>query len=387
MSKLKILGIVSLAIIVLLAIAGFSFYYFYFKPLFEIKPATSQLTTTEYFDQNMVDTMVKYGNNMMKNQSSLAIAIIDNGNVYYYGVERKNDTFSTISNSLYCYQIGSISKVFTSTILAELVVNKEINLDNPIDDYIGFHLNKNLKLTWKELSNHTSGLPSLPNENLIASLSDADNPYVKYDTKWLDSYLKNNIEQDASLNNKHSYSNLGVAVLGNSMGYFKKQSFESLCSQYIFSKYQMNNTFFYETKYKEKVIPSYDIDGSLATIWELKAFNPTGGIVSNVEDMSQFILAQLDSNNRVMQLTQTPTLINSEKESVGLGWFILKSKLNHKVLFHNGSTINYTSSLSIDLDSRKAIVILSNVNHILTKNNFDALNFALLKYINTAKNR
>lgn len=386
MSKLKIFGIVSLAIIALLAVAGFSFYYFYFKPLFNIKPAINQLKTVEYFDQSMLDTLSKYGNKMMKNQTSLSIAIIDNGHVYYYGVERKNDTFSTISNSLYCYQIGSISKVFTSTILAELVVNKEINLDNPIDDYIGFHLNKNLKLTWKELSNHTSGLPSLPNENLIASLSDADNPYVKYDTKWLDSYLKNNIEQDASLNKKHSYSNLGVAVLGNSMGYFKKQSFESLCSQYIFSKYQMNNTFFYEPKYKEKVIPSYDIDGSLATIWELKAFNPTGGIVSNVEDLSQFILAQLDSNNRVMQLTQTPTLINSEKESVGLGWFILKSKLNHKVLFHNGSTINYTSSLSIDLDSRKAIVILSNVNDMLTKNNFDALNFALLKYINTAKN-
>ncbi|MBL7789179.1 MAG: beta-lactamase family protein [Chitinophagales bacterium] len=386
MSKLKIFGIVCIAFIVLAAIAGFIFYFFYLKPLLDIKPAINQLKSTEYFDQSMIDTLSKYGNKMMKNQTSLSIAIIDNGHVYYYGVERKNDTFSTISNSRYCYQIGSISKVFTSTILAELVVNKEINLDNSIDDYIGFHLNKNLKLTWKELSNHTSGLPSLPNENLIASLSDADNPYVKYDTKWLDSYLKNNIEQDASLNKKHSYSNLGVAVLGNSMGYFKKQSFESLCSQYIFSKYQMNNTFFYEPKHKEKVIPSYDIDGSLATIWELKAFNPAGGIVSNVEDMSQFILAQLDSNNRVMQLTQTPTLINSEKESVGLGWFILKSKLNHKVLFHNGSTINYTSSLSIDLDSRKAIVILSNVNHILTKNNFDALNFALLKYINTAKN-
>jgi CubicO group peptidase (beta-lactamase class C family) len=385
MSKLKIFGIVSLALIVLLVISGFIFYYFYLKPMLEIKPAISQLNTTEYFNESMIDTLEKYGNKMMKNQSSLSIAIIDNGQVHYYGIERKDDKFITSDNSKHLYQIGSISKVFTSSLLAKFVVENEIKLDESIDKYIGFSLPNNLKLNWKELSNHTSGLPGLPKENILNTLNEADNPYVKYDSKWLDNYLRNVIEQDKSLNKKHEYSNLGVAVLGNSLGYFKKQSYESLCEQYIFNKFQMNNTFFYEPKYKEKLVPSYDIDNSLATIWELKAFNPTGGIVSNVEDLSKFMIAQLDEKNAALQLTQKATLVNSSKESVGLGWFLLTSKLNHKVLFHNGSTINYTSSLSLDLDSKKGVVILSNVNHMLGKKDFDALNFALLKYINTFK--
>lgn len=385
MSKLKFFGIVSLALIVLLVISGFIFYYFYLKPMLEIKPAISQLNTTDYFNESMIDTLEKYGNKMMKNQSSLSIAIIDNGQVHYYGIERKDDKFITSDNSKHLYQIGSISKVFTSSLLAKFVVENEIKLDESIDKYIGFSLPNNLKLNWKELSNHTSGLPSLPKENILNTLNEADNPYVKYDSKWLDNYLRNVIEQDKSLIKKHEYSNLGVAVLGNSLGYFKKQSYESLCEQYIFNEYKMNNTFFYEPKYKERLVPSYDIDNSLATIWELKAFNPAGGIVSNVEDLSKFVIAQLDEKNAALQLTQKATLVNSSKESVGLGWFLLTSKLNHKVLFHNGSTINYTSSLSIDLDSKKGVVILSNVNHMLGKKDFDALNFALLKYINTSK--
>lgn len=385
MSKLKIFGIVSFVLIALLVIGGFIIYHFYFKPALEIKPAISHMNTTEYFNESMIDTLEKYGNKMMKNRSSLSIAIIDNGQVHYYGFERKDDKFITSDNSKHLYQIGSISKVFTSALLAELVVNNEIKLDESIDKYIGFSLPNNLKLNWKELSNHTSGLPGLPKGGFLDALKNIDNPYVKYDSKWLDNFIRNEIELEKSLNKKHEYSNLGVAILGNSLGYFKKQSYESLCEQYIFDKYQMGSTFFYEPKFENKLVTCLNLDESKATIWELKAFNPAGGIVSNVEDMSKFMLAQFDTNNKAIQLTQQPTLINSEKERVGLGWFILTSKIKHQVLFHNGSTINYTSSLSLDLDSKKGIVLLSNFNSMIEKNQLDQLNFAILRYINSLK--
>lgn len=319
---------------------------------------------------------------MIKDEGNLAIGIIDNGKVYYYGIMRDKDTLKTIENSSSLFQIGSVSKVFTTSVLAHYIENGEINVDETIDRYLGFKLNKDLKLKWIDLANHTSGLASVPDRSYIESLSNAENPYLDYDEVWMNTYLKTKIEIDTSLKGKDNYSNLGMSILGNALSTFKSLSLDSLYNETIFEKYGMKNTFFYEKTDKGRLVIPYDLDGTVATIWELKSFNPAGGIVSNVEDLSKFLLANLDNKNKALIRTHKPTLYTDSLKSTGLGWSILTSRIKHQVLFHNGSTINYTSSVTLDLDSRKGVILLSNINDVLGKNDLDKLNFAILRYLN-----
>lgn len=383
MKALKIAGIGILMIIFILGVGGFIFFKFYLKPMLEIKPANNQLKTTVYFDKNLVDSIYKYTHKNTRNSADIAIAIIDSGTTHYYGLERKNNQLTTVDNATHLYQIGSISKVFTSTLLAHYVTNQEINLDKTIDQYIGFNLNKNLKLKWKNLANHTSGLDRLPDGSIWTSLKNIDNPYLDYDEKWMIEYLKKKVEIVESKKDKHLYSNLGAAILGQAISLYKKLPFEQLMKQTIFDKYDMPNTFLYKPEYEDKLVKSKDLEDSLTINWELKSFNPAGGIVSNIRDMSRFAMAQLDEKNKELILTHNPTFTIDTTQSIGLGWFIIKSKIGHDVLFHNGATGNFTSSMSIDLNSKKSVIILSNISYTDTGGNLDKLNFAILKYINS----
>ena len=98
--------------------------------------------------------------------------------------------------------------------------------------------------------------------------------------------------------------------------------------------------------------------------------------------MAKFGLAQFDSSNKELTLTQIPTIRIDTTMQIGLGWHIIKSKINHKVLFHNGATGNFTSSMMIDMNSKKAVIILSSVNYSDSKGKLDKLCSSILKYLN-----
>src|SRR5690606_38631017 len=122
------------------------------------------------------------------NNTQLSIAVIQNGKTNYYGITKLNDTIKPIENQNKVFEIGSITKVFTSTVLASLVEDGKIKLTDKINSYYSFPFKDNINLNFKELANHTSGLPRLP-ENLKPT--DENNPYKDYSKKEIDEYLKN----------------------------------------------------------------------------------------------------------------------------------------------------------------------------------------------------
>ncbi len=116
------------------------------------------------------------------NNTQVSIAIIENGVTKFYGIKRENDSILTIDNHESVFEIGSITKVFTSTILANFVVNHKVDLDSTIFTYSKSTIKEDKGITFKELANHTSGLPRLPS-NLNLLLVNPQNPYKDYDKK------------------------------------------------------------------------------------------------------------------------------------------------------------------------------------------------------------
>ncbi len=130
------------------------------------------------------ETYASYKTKFEKNILSvnISIAIIQGGKICYYGVIKTNDSIKPIDNQSKIFEIGSITKVFTSTVLASLVEKKKIRLTDEINGYYSFPFKNNVIISFESLANHTSGLPRLP-ENL--DLHNDVNPYKDYGKKLL----------------------------------------------------------------------------------------------------------------------------------------------------------------------------------------------------------
>ena len=311
--------------------------------------------------------------------TQLSIAFIKNGIAEFYGVKRTNDSIKYIDNSQKFFEIGSITKVFSSTLLADFVLAKKIGLDDDINDYLKFQLKDNQKITFKELANHTSGLPRLPS-NLNLMLVNKDNPYKKYKEPQLKEYLTQKLDISKKNRNKYEYSNLGAGLLGYTLCQIANTSYEELLKTRIFSKYQMNNTTTNRNQIEQILIKGQNPDGKIISNWDLGILSGAGAILSTSEDLSKFAIAQLESKNKDLELTRTKTFKLNENMDIGLGWHIIKNKSNQRWVWHNGGTGGYTSSMAIDTEKRNGIIILSNVSAFSPKmGNIDQLCFELME--------
>jgi CubicO group peptidase (beta-lactamase class C family) len=124
------------------------------------------------------------------NKTQASLAIIKNGEVFFYGVVKLKDTLMSIENSKKAFGIGSITKVFTATLLANYVLDGKIKLDEKINPYLKFQLNNNNEISFLQLANHTSGLSREPNDLEKYMFKDLGNPYKYYGEKELERTLK-----------------------------------------------------------------------------------------------------------------------------------------------------------------------------------------------------
>jgi len=312
--------------------------------------------------------------------TQFALALIHDGQVVYYGIQRLNDTLITIENKSKVFEIGSITKVFTTTLLANFVLNKEVDLDSTINKYFNFPFKDNQVFTFRELANHTSGLPRLPSNIRFDAIFSSKNPYKDYDEQKLDEYLQNDISPDYPKGSKSAYSNLGMGLLSYSLRKLSGKSYEQLAREMIFDKYNMVNSGTNKRKIETHLIGGLDDKGRPTPNWEPGALIGAGGIYSTVEDLTKFAFAQFDSANAELALTRVKTYRDNKFRDVGLGWFIINRKNGNKWFWHNGGTGGYSTSMAIDIEHKNGVIILSNISSF-HKNfkNIDNLCFSLMK--------
>ena len=80
------------------------------------------------------------------------------------------------------FEIGSLSKTFTSILLADAVNAGKVKLDDPVNKYlpdsIPFLQYEGIPVTLQNIANHSSGIPRMPSN---FHSSDFMNPYTDYD--------------------------------------------------------------------------------------------------------------------------------------------------------------------------------------------------------------
>lgn len=312
--------------------------------------------------------------------TQISIAIIENDKPKFFGVQRINDTLIQIDNHQDIFEIGSISKVFTSTLLAQFIVGDKLKLEDPIQDFVDLKINTKDTITFKALANHTSGLPRLPS-NLNLFLADKNNPYKDYDENKLKTYLSEKIKLKHKPGAQYEYSNLGAGLLGYILSKHYDSNYNTLLKQFIFPKYNMSSSTANRDEVKGQLIKGLNAKGKETSNWDLNVLSGAGAILSNVEDMSKFALAQFEKNNAELQLTQKPTFEVSENIKIGLAWHIINSENGeNQFIFHNGGTGGFTSSIALDTNRKNGIIILSNVSAFHKQSRkIDNLCFGLLR--------
>ena len=352
----------------------------FIKPFVEEVPSENVINNLSAKDSFITEEQseIMFNNSkIFPNQTQIAIAIINNGKVNYYGIKRNNNTISKSENYESTFEIGSITKVFTSTLLSRFVTDKKIKLNDDINDYLNISINNGTKITFKKLANHTSGLPRLPS-NLDLTKVNPQNPYKEYNKQELVEYLTKDLI--ISQKSKYEYSNLGAGLIGYTLSEIENISYDSLLRTKIFSKYNMLNTTTDLNKVNGKLVKGQDASGNEVSNWELSVLAGAGGILSTVEDLSKFAIAQFDCSNKELKLTRQKTFEINDNMSIGLGWHIIKSKSGSILNWHNGGTGGYSSSMAIDMKSKNGIIILSNVSAFNPKKeNIDKLCFELIK--------
>ena len=178
-------------------------------------------------------------------------------NVISYGRFDQNDPRTPDGNTV--FEIGSITKVFTSLVLAEMVERGEVKLDDPVAKYLPDTVKmpgrNGREITLRDLSMQVSGLPSLPTNFKPA---DPDNPYVDYDAAKLYEFLSSyKLRRDPG--EKYEYSNLAVGLLGTALSRRDGMSYGEMVRKRILDPLGMHETFVaLSERQKKDLAPGHD---------------------------------------------------------------------------------------------------------------------------------
>ncbi len=314
--------------------------------------------------------------NLFPMSTQIAIGIVHRRKISFHGFRKTEKNTVAIDNSMSVFEIGSLTKIFTSTILADFVIDGKLSLEDDITKHLGFEVGFNDEISFVSLANHSSGLPRLPT-NLDLGKADPTNPYKDYDAQKLKEYLERPISFD-NKKNKYTYSNLGAGLLAYTLKEIASSSFENLYEKYIFKKYGLTQSYIStETEIAQLVKPR-DQYGKTTSHWDMNAMTGAGAVLSTIKDLCTFLDYHLYGNTEVLALTRKETFQKDERISMGLGWSILNAKNKEKIYWHGGGTGGFTSYVLLSPESDIGIVILSNVSAFHQRSNeIEQLSFKL----------
>ncbi|KAA3616848.1 MAG: class A beta-lactamase-related serine hydrolase [Calditrichaeota bacterium] len=295
---------------------------------------------------------------------SIAIGVVKDGKTVFakgFGFANVEKEIPATKNTI--YQLGSVTKIFTGYLLANLINKKYISLSDSIISYfpasIEFPISPTGQfVTIKDLATHSSEFPRYP-ENLKRI---DPNPIKGYSNEEMLKGIEL-VSIDTVIGVRYNYSNFGYGVLGIAMENIMGKSLSKLMYENIFSTYSMKSTsLIFKDDFKDRLsIPYLEVSPYKRTEpWNMGALSGAGNVYSSILDLNKFMIIML-SNNEINKIQQSKYFKINETWSYGLGCFIVDSKKrNTQIIYHGGDMDGYASSLTLYLEHNLGIVILTN---------------------------
>ena len=315
------------------------------------------------------------------NITGSALAVIHNDSIVFaegFGEKLKGSGLPVDANTV--FQIGSVSKSFTATLIAMLVDEGKVSWDDPIKKYLpDFEMydpwvTENMQV--RDLLLHRSGLP-----NQAATYI----PCLGYDRDQMYHMLKY-IPPANSIRTTYGYNNVLFIVAEKIIQAVTGKTWEENMQERIFIPLGMHNTTMnedgflatcegntpHDTYVKDRVITTLPLEGEERALHWLTVISAAGGINSTVMDMMQWCRFHLSdgvvdgdtllSSAQMAYLHRGQTITShtdAKTNTYSPCWFVEQNS-QYRVWFHTGTTWGFTAICAFVPKLNLGIMWLSN---------------------------
>jgi len=314
---------------------------------------------------------------------SLSIALAEQGRIVWeegFGWADRERRMPATEHTL--YSLASISKPVTATALMILVERGAIDLDKPIDDYLGAakiraRVGNPREATVRRVASHSAGLP------LHYQFFYADEPHRRPS---MDETILRYANLVTAPGERYQYSNLGYGLLDYAITRVSGRPWEDFLREEVFIPLGMTRSSgglpaplapYASTRYTGDgaPIPYYDFD------------HPGGSAVwASAHDLARFGMfhlgTPLEDQKRILRAESIAEMMRSavstgEHTSYGIGWAIAERQGAERIVSHTGSMGGVATSLRLVPSKKIALAVLCNANNSLPHDIADAV-FRLL---------
>ena len=313
------------------------------------------------------------------NIPGFSVAVINKNKIDWskaIGDDKNKDEISI--NSL--FSICSISKLFTSIGIMQLVSEGKINLNDPLKKHLPFFdlvqtYPDSSPITIRNILTHSSGLPRESNQPYWSNID------LNFPTK---KEVINGLSKQKTLypaNKYFQYSNLGLTLLGYLIEEVSGVPYDKYISDKILNPLGMNSTktFMDRKQYGKELTVGFGAENrkrkrEIVPYFNALGIDPAAGFTSNTVDLAKFAIWQLDllsgentseilPKDMLLQMHQIQFTDTLSKVKRGLG-FGIYSQNNENLVGHGGSCPGYKTQLTIDSKEEKAYIALINARGV-----------------------
>ncbi len=295
---------------------------------------------------------------------AIVVGVIDaNGRrVVAYGSLAKDDPRPLNGDTV--LEIGSMTKVFTSLVLMDMVQKGEVAVNDPVARFLPKDVKVpergEKKITLQDLATQSSGLPRMPTNFKPADL---DNPYADYTPALLYAFLSS-YQLTRDIGAKFEYSNLGVGLLGLALSRHAGMSYEAMVQARVLRPLGMTSTgVAFTPEMKARLAVGHGPNLNPVPNWDLDALAGAGALRSDANDLLTFLAANLGYVKTPLAAAMAAQISIRRPAEAGMdiayNWFV-QTKNGKAIIWHNGGTGGYRSYMGFDPDARTGVVVLAN---------------------------
>jgi len=261
------------------------------------------------------------------------------------------------------YEIGSVTKVFTATLLAEMVARGEVQLGDAVESLLpasaSVPARNGIQISLEHLTTHSSGLPGNP----PLGMSDPLNPFASFTEQDLYAFLATYVlPRDPG--SAFEYSNLGVGLLGHALAHRLQLTYENALRTRILQPLGLTDTTItLAPNQTARRVPGYA--GVVPRPpFQMASLAGAGVLLSTADDLLTFLEYQLGLRATalasVLQSTQTGRFSTPDPTlQFGLGWQVISSGSIHLIM-HDGATMGQTAFVAFNPGTGTGVVVLTN---------------------------
>lgn len=322
-------------------------------------------------DDNAIRNILRRRVEVEKRSVGMAVCVVtpNRQRIVTWGRERLSDNRPVTSDTI--FEIGSVTKVFTALLLADMAHRREVGLDDPASRHLPSDFKLPLRdgheITLVDLATHTSGLPRWPllsgdSPPTQAAIDAAARIGLDDFKAWLANI---HLPQNPPAAGAWWYSNVGYALLGMALANRGGQSYEALLQARVIDPMGLMDTTFSPTAaMRSRLAEGHDANLKPLPPFEGGIFIAAGALRSTLRDLSRFAAAiLLGSKSPIAQDNALLLSVRREARWLGgvqaLGWEVLDAP-GGAFVNKDGVTFGQTASMVYDPDRRMAVVVLSN---------------------------